>query len=67
MAQVEIKITSDDGQETLISQDLGSADLSSFDLIESFTLEIRRSIFPELQSDLLKKAQCEYKKKRKDE
>lgn len=63
MAKVEIKITKDDGSTVYVSKDIAEGSLEDFNSIEDLTLNIRREMFPQVQSDLLKQSQNAFKKK----
>ena len=64
MAKVSISITDDLGNTTVVERLLPNfSSLDSFNAIEQFTLEVRRELFPELQSKLLSELQQAHKKK----
>ena len=63
MAKVEIKITKDDGSTVYVTKDIPEGTLEDFNSIEDLTLTIRREMFPQVQSDLLKQSQTAFKKK----
>ena len=63
MAKVEIKITKEDGSTVYVTKDIAEGTLEDFNSIEDLTLTIRREMFPQVQSDLLKQSQNAFKKK----
>ena len=63
MAKVEIKITKEDGSTVSVTKDIAEGTLEDFNSIEDLTLTIRREMFPQVQSDLLKQSQSAFKKK----
>ena len=63
MAKVEIKITKEDGSTVYVTKDISEGTLEDFNSIEDLTLNIRREMFPQVQSDLLKQSQKAFKKK----
>jgi hypothetical protein len=66
MTKVKIEITNESGETTVVERELTPVSgLATFNDIEQFTLQIRRELFPELQSELLGQSQALYKKKRK--
>jgi hypothetical protein len=64
MAKVSISITDDLGNTTVVERIMPDvSSLDSFNTIEQFTLQVRRELFPELQSKLLSDLQKAHKKK----
>lgn len=64
MAKVSISITDDFGNTTVVERVVADiSTLDSFNAIEQFTLQVRRDLFPELQSKLLIDLQKAHKKK----
>jgi hypothetical protein len=64
MAQVKIEITLSNGEQSIIEKVISDESLLTFDEIEGFTTQIKREMLPDLQADLLKKSQYNFKKKR---
>jgi hypothetical protein len=64
MAQIKIEITLSNGEQSIIEKVISDESLLTFDEIEDFTTKIKREILPDLQADLLKKSQYNFKKKR---
>jgi len=64
MARVKIEITLSSGEQSIIEKEVADELLSTFDEIEEFTTKIKRELLPDIQADLLKKSQYNFKKKR---
>lgn len=64
MAQVKIEITLSNGEQSIIEKVISDESLLTFDEIEDFTTEIKRKMLPDLQADLLRKSQYNFKKKK---
>lgn len=64
MAHVKIEITLSNGELSIIEKVISDESLLTFDEIEDFTTQIKREMLPNLQADLLKKSQYNFKKKR---
>jgi hypothetical protein len=64
MSKVSISITDDSGKTTVVCCTVPDVStLDSFNAIEQFTLQLRRELFPALQSKLLENLQEVHKKK----
>jgi hypothetical protein len=63
MATVKIEITLSSGEKSIITKEISDDKLQTFDEIEDFTTQLKRSMLPELQADLLQKSQASFKKK----
>jgi hypothetical protein len=63
MARVKIEITLSSGAAIKVEKEISDEQLSTFDEIEDFTTELKRSMLPKIQSDLLSNSQKDYKKK----
>lgn len=64
MAQIKIEITLENGERIFLEKEVLESDLSDFTGIERFTTELKRSVLPDVQGQLLSQSQHEYKKKR---
>jgi hypothetical protein len=64
MAQIKIEITLSNGEQSIIEKVISDESLLTFDEIEDFTTQIKRKMLPDLQADLLKKSQYNFKKKK---
>jgi hypothetical protein len=64
MARVKIEITLSNGQQSIIEKEVADQLLHTFDAIEEFTTQIKRAMLPDIQADLLKRSQSNFKKKK---
>jgi hypothetical protein len=64
MARVKIEITLSSGEQSIIEKEIADHLLHTFDDIEEFTTHIKREMLPDIQADLLKKSQSNFKKKK---
>jgi hypothetical protein len=64
MARVKIEIILSNGEQSIIEKEIADDLLHTFDDIEEFTTQIKREMLPDIQADLLKKSQSNFKKKK---
>lgn len=64
MAQVKLEITLSNGEKSIIEREVSEESLLTFDEIEGFTTQIKREMLPDLQADLLRRSQLNFKKKK---